>query len=274
MKTRKVNHLKIIYKYILKMLSRSSTVLRIACAAKNQHNAHHNASQMAAKSGGVRISSIRRAETSNVYPRSDHQRAYLDMLRNDEPNVVIASGCAGSGKTMLAAYVGIEKLRQGQIERVIITRPAVSVDEQHGFLPGTLEKKMEPWTRPIMDVILKHFSHEHVDSMIKQRIIEIAPLAYMRGRTFENAWIICDEAQNCTPNQILMVLTRMGLGSKLVITGDPMQFDRGFESNGLSDLVERVTRYNNDLIQHITFTEEDVVRHPIIPVVLGMYQNY
>jgi phosphate starvation-inducible protein PhoH and related proteins len=203
--------------------------------------------------------------------RSPRQQRYLNILREQNPYVVIATGCAGSGKTMLATHVGIEKLKEGSVDRIIITRPAVSVDESHGYLPGTLDDKMEPWTRPITDVLNQKFSCDEITRMFQARVIEICPLAYMRGRTFENAWIICDEAQNCTPNQMLMVLTRIGDGSKLVITGDLAQHDRGFERNGLVDFIDRIDASNPDGISMIEFEESDVIRHPIIPTILSMY---
>ena len=149
--------------------------------------------------------------------------------------------------------------------RLILTRPAVSVDEQHGFLPGTLEKKMEPWTRPMFDCLHKYISPKDV-----KNYVEICPLAYMRGRTFENAWIIGDEMQNSTPAQMKMLLTRLGEGSKMVVTGDVQQHDRGFEENGLSDLTRRVFTVS-DYIHHVAFTDEDVVRHPAIREILSMY---
>lgn len=221
----------------------------------------------------VRAKSIvdRKIKREILTARSPRQQHYLNILREMEPYIVIATGCAGSGKTMLATHVGIEKLKEGIVDRLIITRPAVSVDESHGYLPGTLENKMEPWTRPITDVLNQKFSCDEITRMFQSRIIEICPLAYMRGRTFENAWIICDEAQNCTPNQMFMVLTRIGHGSKLVITGDPAQHDRGFERNGLVDFIDRVDASNPEGIGFIEFNEADVVRHPIIPTILSMY---
>ena len=174
---------------------------------------------------------------------------------------------------MLATHVGVEKLKQGDVDKLIITRPAVSVDESHGYLPGTLENKMEPWIRPIMDVMLKSMSADDIARHMKQRTIEICPLAFMRGRTFENAWIICDEAQNCTPSQMLMVLTRIGHGSKLIVTGDPEQHDRGFENNGLVDFADRVRIFRPDGIGIVEFDENDVMRHPIIPSILNMYRD-
>jgi phosphate starvation-inducible PhoH-like protein len=199
-----------------------------------------------------------------VSPRSLAQRRYLDLLQSSVP-IVIGTGPAGTGKTLLACHAGAKALIKGQVARLILTRPAVSVDEQHGFLPGTLEKKMEPWTRPMFDCLHKYISPKDV-----KNYVEICPLAYMRGRTFENAWIIGDEMQNSTPAQMKMLLTRLGDGSKMVVTGDVQQHDRGFEENGLSDLTRRVFTVS-DYIHHVEFTDEDVVRHPAIREILSMY---
>ena len=175
-----------------------------------------------------------------VKPRNPTQERYFKLLEDQHPSIVIAFGPAGTGKTMIACHVGIKNLQQGNVSKLVLTRPAVSVEEQHGFLPGTLEEKMEPWLKPVFDVFHQYYSPQKVQNMIKNQILEICPLAYMRGRTFENAWIIADESQNMTPNQMLMLLTRIGDGSKMVVTGDIHQHDRGYERNGLSDLLYRM----------------------------------
>lgn len=210
----------------------------------------------------------------HVKPKNEKQTRYLELLKANKPDVVIATGAAGSGKTLLAAHVGVLKLVNHEVRKLVITRPAVSVDEQHGFLPGNLEKKMEPWIRPIYDVLLMHFPRNKIDHMIKDQVIEVCPLAFMRGRTFENAWIICDETQNTTPNQMLMMLTRIGMNSKIVITGDPNQYDRGFNNNGLSDLLSRLEYQpqQDKWVEVVEFQEEDVERNPIIPHVLTLYK--
>lgn len=211
-----------------------------------------------------------------VTARNDKQRHYLRMLHAPLPHVVIATGSAGTGKTMLATHVGVIKLLNEEVDKIIITRPAVSVDEAHGFLPGTLDKKMEPWMRPVFDSLSMHFSKNKIDNLVKEHVIEMCPLAFMRGRTFEKSWIICDEAQNTTVHQMLMVLTRIGPGSKMVITGDPHQHDRGFHDNGLNDLIQRVSFNNDDCgkqIEVIEFEQCDVERHEVIPIVLNMYKQ-
>jgi phosphate starvation-inducible PhoH-like protein len=209
-----------------------------------------------------------------ILPKNEKQQKYIDMLSSDNPYIVIATGSAGTGKTLLATHIGVKKLIQNDVSKIVITRPAVSVDEQHGFLPGTLEKKMEPWIRPIFDVLSLHFPKNKIESMMMEQVIEICPLAYMRGRTFDDAWIICDESQNTTINQMMMVLTRIGKDSKVVITGDPNQYDRGYNNNGLSDLIQRVEYQDiKDNIGIIEFTEDDVERHPVIPIVLDLYKT-
>lgn len=209
-----------------------------------------------------------------VSPRNDKQVRYLNLLKSiDQPNVVIATGSAGTGKTFLATHTGVQKLIDNEVRKLVITRPAVSVDEQHGFLPGTLEKKMEPWIRPVLDVLIQYYPRSKIDMLFKDQVIEVCPLAFMRGRTFEDSYIICDEAQNTTINQMLMVLTRIGRNSKLVITGDPDQYDRGFMDNGLSDLMSKYEMFDNHgMIECIHFDIEDVERHPVIPIVLDMYK--
>ena len=212
----------------------------------------------------------------NLIARNPNQRKYIDLLHAENPSIVVASGSAGTGKTLLATHVGVKKLLSEEFKKIIITRPTVSVDESIGFLPGTLEKKMEPWTRPIFDVLSMHFSKKKIDDMMSEQIIEICPLGFLRGRSFNKCWIMCDESQNTTVNQMLMVLTRIGEGSKIVITGDPNQYDRGFNTNGLSDLLERTAEYGEateEDIGIVKFEDADVERHRIIPLILDMYKN-
>jgi phosphate starvation-inducible PhoH-like protein len=204
-----------------------------------------------------------------MFARNFSQKLYLELLASDA-SVVVGSGSAGTGKTLLACHAGSKALASGRVERLILTRPAVSVDEQHGFLPGNLEKKMEPWTRPMFDALYHHISPKKVSQLIQERKIEVCPLAYMRGRTFDYSWIIGDEMQNSTPSQMKMLLTRLGTNSKMVITGDPDQHDRGFENNGLTDLISRIDPESNDIF-NVKFSDEDVVRSEVIKEILRMY---
>lgn len=201
-------------------------------------------------------------------PRSIVQKKYIDLLSSRTP-IVIASGPAGTGKTLLACQAASKAFINGQVDRIVLTRPAVSVDEQHGYLPGDLRKKMEPWTRPMFDSLYRYFTPKRVNDMVYDQQIEICPLAYMRGRTFDRSWILGDEMQNSTPSQMKMLLTRIGENSKVVVTGDITQHDRTFDVNGLVDLLERLTP--SESIQHVQFTEDDVVRHEVIKEILRLY---
>jgi len=213
-------------------------------------------------------------EFPQIKPRNPRQGEFLNLLNDSTKPILVATGPAGCGKTHLASLVGLKKLHEGEVQRIIITRPAVSVDEEHGFLPGTLESKMDPWMRPIYDSFYHFYSPQKVQSMIENKIIEICPLAYTRGRTFENAWIIGDEIQNCTVAQTMMLLTRIGQNSKMVITGDLAQSDlRGI--SGLKDLVLRMDKYGGQMgnIHKFHFGVEDVVRHSVIKNILQLYKS-
>lgn len=204
-------------------------------------------------------------------PRNLAQKRYIDILTSRVP-IVIGTGPAGTGKTMLACNAASKALVTGKVQRLVLTRPAVSVDEQHGFLPGNLDKKMEPWTRPLFDSLYRFMTPKKVKEMMYDQKIEICPLAYMRGRTFDNAWIIGDEMQNSTPGQMKMLLTRIGEDSKMVVIGDMDQHERGFESNGLKDLVERLDEDIEDIVQ-VHFKQSDVVRNHVIKKILRIYST-
>lgn len=218
---------------------------------------------------------IERKKHVNLVPKTISQENFISMLTNPKKQIVFAAGPAGTGKTLLAVLAGLKYFKEGEVDKLILTRPAVGVeDEKHGFLPGDLVRKMEPWTRPLFDVILEYYSPKEVARMIDESIIEISPLAFMRGRTFKNAWIVFDEAQNSTVNQMKMILTRLGDGSKMAITGDLDQTDRKFiDNNGLKDLMSRLKYYNAKHIDGVCFTDHDVQRHPAVKEVLSMYQT-
>jgi phosphate starvation-inducible PhoH-like protein len=193
-----------------------------------------------------------------IFPKSLGQRAYHALLSDPRVSIVAVCGPAGSGKTYMASLVGSQMFKN-----IIVTRPAVSVDEQHGYLPGTIESKMEPWVRPVFDSL---------KVSKKKPTIEICPLAYMRGRTFDNSWIIADEMQNSTPNQMKMIMTRLGQNSKLVITGDVTQCEQGFSgTNGLQDLKRRLEKFDSDSIKLIELSDSDIQRSEIIKSVLRLY---
>lgn len=208
-----------------------------------------------------------------LLPKNLKQEEYIDLLNNPKKLIIFAVGPAGTGKTMLAVMAAIKALKEGKINKIIVTRPAVGVDdEQHGFLPGDLNAKMEPWTRPIMDVIGEYYTAKEIASMLAEQTIEISPLAYMRGRNFKRSFIIFDEAQNATTNQMKMVLTRLSEGSKLIVTGDLNQMDKKFTSdNGLRDFIERLTQTGSQAIANVIFSRKDVQRHPVVAEVLKLY---
>lgn len=216
---------------------------------------------------------VPRKRRVDLIPRSLTQEKYIKALEDEEQYIVFATGPAGSGKTLLATMYAIKALKEGLVDKIIITRPAVSVDEDHGFLPGTLIEKMAPWVIPIMDVFKEYYSPKQIEKMIEDEMIEIAPLAYMRGRTLKNAVVLFDECQNSTPNQMKMVLTRIGENSKMIITGDINQHDRGFEKNGLKDFIARFANKKSDHISVLEFDNSDVERHPIIEEILELYDD-
>jgi phosphate starvation-inducible protein PhoH and related proteins len=214
----------------------------------------------------------KRKNLIQLVPKSLNQEKYVDLLENEQRLIVFASGPAGTGKTMLAVLAALKAFRAGECSRIIITRPAVGVDdEQHGFLPGTLDQKMAPWTRPIFDIIEEYYRPQEVARLLEEKYIEIAPLAYMRGRTFKNSWIIADEMQNATPSQMKMLLTRLGENSKMVVTGDTQQADRRAKDNGLLDFQSLITNFKSRYIAGVEFAVTDVRRHPAVAEVLRLY---
>tara|TARA_B100000123_G_scaffold30273_1_gene20420 strand:+ start:7247 stop:7984 length:738 start_codon:yes stop_codon:yes gene_type:complete len=217
---------------------------------------------------------LHRKTIPHILPRNVAQEDYLYQLADPKNNIVFAIGPAGTGKTLLCTQMGIKSFMEREVKKIVITRPAVSVDEQHGFLPGDLKEKMAPWTRPIFDIFEKHFSLSQIEMMLSENLIEIAPLAYMRGRTFEDSWIIADEMQNATKSQMKMLLTRIGVNTKMIVTGDLKQHDRGFSENGLSDFIDLVKHYEQEKLNHIAvsrFDMMDVERHPAVTEVLKIY---
>ena len=213
-----------------------------------------------------------RSRPVNLVPRSRNQERLVTALLDWQLPIVVTLGPAGTGKTYLAMQAAVRALRQREVERIVLTRPAVAVeDERHGFLPGNLVAKMEPWTRPLLDVLREYYRPQEIMAMIEDQIVEIAPLAFMRGRTFRDAWIVADEMQNATPAQVKMLLTRIGAGSKIVVTGDVEQTDRRQGDNGLLDLAERLQAGPVEAIAICEFTDRDIQRHAVIRSVLDLY---
>jgi len=206
----------------------------------------------------------------DIIPRNKNQETYVLKLLEPGKDIVFGIGPAGTGKTMLAVQAAVKSFFEREVDKIIVTRPAVSADEDLGFLPGTLEEKMAPWTRPIFDVFREYFYANEIESMIKEGVIEISPLAYMRGRTFKDSYIIADEMQNATPNQMKMLLTRIGQGSKMVVTGDLAQADR-LKDNGLIDFVNHLEKSNTQHIAVCNFAKGDIERHEAVKEVLEIY---
>ena len=225
----------------------------------------------------VRLDLYRRPQQRpiSLLPKSLMQEKYINLLTDPSRLIIFATGPAGTGKTMLAVLAALKAYRSDEVERIVVTRPAVGVDdEQHGFLPGTLNEKMAPWTRPIFDIIGEYYKQSDIVKMLDDQIIEISPLAYMRGRTFKNSWIIADEMQNATPSQMKMLLTRLGEGSKMIITGDTRQADRKEDDNGLLDFIRLVDEYCEcEFVSGVEFVNKDIQRHPAVLEVLKIYKE-
>lgn len=204
-------------------------------------------------------------------PKNGAQRDYHNLLNQKSKKVVVATGPAGTGKTLFATEMGIKYFLNGTYEKLIFTRPSVSVDEDLGYLPGTLEDKMAPWVRPIYDVLYTFISPKEVASLLEEKVIEIAPLGFMRGRTFKNCWIVADEMQNSTVAQMKMLLTRLGENSRLVITGDLDQHDRVNETNGLEDFLNKFKGRRSSSITSVEFDRSDIQREEVVKEVLEIY---
>jgi len=205
--------------------------------------------------------------------RNVSQEKFLKSLKNKDYRIIIASGPAGTGKTLFGIEQGIKNYIEGNYEKIIFTRPVVSVDEDIGYLPGSLEDKMAPWIRPIFDILYNFISPKEVEILISEKIIEISPLGFMRGRTFKNCWIVADEMQNSTVAQMKMLLTRIGENSRLVITGDCEQHDRKNEINGLEDFLNKLKGRRSDSITSIEFDKSDIERENVVKEVLEIYET-
>jgi phosphate starvation-inducible PhoH-like protein len=200
------------------------------------------------------------------FPKTPGQCKYMLALRSPKP-IVIGTGPAGSGKTLLACQVALEHVSKIQRPNIVLTRPIVTVDEDMGYLPGDMDQKMEPWTKPMYEIFGQFFNRNQMD-----RFITVEPLGYMRGRTFNNTLIIADEMQNATPNQLKMLLTRVGEGTKLIITGDLEQSDLG-EDNGLRNLIYKMQCIDLEYITHVEMGDADIVRHPAVKEILKVLNS-
>ena len=199
-------------------------------------------------------------------PKTYNQIEYVKALNNDNIDLLFCTGPAGTGKTLFACSYAIEQLNKNYINKFIITRPTLTIDENIGFLPGDINKKMLPFTQHIYDIFLEYYTQKEINSLIDNKIIEVVPLAFMQGRTFKNSIIIGDEMQNSTPNQMFMLTTRIGTNSKMIITGDPTQtinykYDYDYEN------------LEHDKIKIIEMDIEDIQRHHIVQIMNDLYQN-
>lgn len=211
------------------------------------------------------------AGKKQVAPKSATQRRYLEAIQ--QKDVVFGVGVAGTGKTYLAVAMAVQALVQKQVNRIVLARPAVEAGEKLGFLPGDLQDKVDPYLRPLYDALFDLMDYERVTRLLEKRVIEVAPLAFMRGRTLADAFIILDEAQNTTSEQMKMFLTRIGFGSKAVITGDVTQID--LPTGKRSGLVEAERVLSGvDGIEFIYFTDKDVVRHNLVQLIIKAYEKH
>ncbi|WP_009632337.1 PhoH family protein [Synechocystis sp. PCC 7509] len=206
-----------------------------------------------------------------IRAKTFRQRQYIRALNHND--LIFCSGPAGTGKTFLAVVVAMQALLANKYDRIILTRPAVEAGEKLGFLPGDLQQKVNPYLRPLYDAINEFIDPEKVPSLMERGVIEVAPLAYMRGRTLNNAFIIVDEAQNTTPSQMKMVLTRLGYRSRMVVTGDMTQTDLPLnQQSGLA--VSLKILQNVEGIAFCEFSQKDVVRHPLVQRIVAAYEHY
>ena len=205
-----------------------------------------------------------RSYTRNIKPCSDNQRRLIEAI--DQHNLVVAAGPAGTGKTYIAIAKAVEALEQNKVSRIILSRPAVEAGESLGYLPGTMEDKLAPYLRPLYDALTERLGGRRLKSLLAENVIEIAPVAFMRGRTLNNAFIVIDEAQNCTYGQLKMMLTRLGWKSTMIITGDPDQTDLLPGISGLAMVADRLSTLQD--IAVIRLEERDIVRHPLVAAML------
>ena len=234
------------------------------------------AAQLLEQDGGARLrdyllKSALRGGKKVVVPRSLNQRGYLEQIEKDD--MVFGIGPAGTGKTYLAVAAAVSSLLNKSVARIVLARPAVEAGEKLGFLPGDLQEKVDPYLRPLYDALYDLLDYEKVSRLLERNAIEVAPIAFMRGRTLNDAFVIIDEAQNTTTEQMKMVLTRIGFGSKVVVTGDITQID--LPTGRVSGLVEAISVLAGVKgISFVYFDETDVVRHKLVQAVIRAYESY
>jgi len=256
----------------------SSSIMHRRVSASNHLLSRCISIRAKKKSNDATGATLGKSMTPKYLPKSENQKKYVECLKKSDMKIVIGVGAAGTGKTLFACCEAVSQLKTGAVQKIIMTRPVVPVEEEIGFLPGSLVHKMDPWTRPIFDILLEFYSQKDIDSMVHGGVIEISPLGFMRGRTFKRAFIIADEMQNSSPNQMLMLATRIGDDSKMVITGDLKQSDRGHD-NGLADLLGKIkaagavsSNFTRG-IGYVEFGGGDIQRSPIVSDVLRIYEG-
>lgn len=232
--------------------------------------------QEAEQTNIVPINSFKKEFTKkkiDLLPRSVKQEEYVLGLLDNSIDILVGVGPAGSGKTMLATRAAIKALWEKKIQKIVITRPNIAVDDKDiGFLPGDITKKMTPWMMPILDEFKEYYNTKEIEYMIENGTLEIVPIAYMRGRTLKNAIVIVDEAQGTTVNSMLAILTRIGENSRMFVTGDVAQTDR-VQNNGLEDFLKKLENYRGNRIKTVKFDNRDVQRHPVIKDILTIYNQ-
>ncbi len=240
---------------------------------RDDHQEHSKVRALFPREGGwspleggrpIQPQTEQRSYTRHVRPCSDNQRRMLEAV--DKKNLVVAVGPAGTGKTFLAIAKAVEALEEGKATRIILSRPAVEAGESLGFLPGALEDKLAPYLRPLYDALSDRLGGKRLKTLLAEGIIEIAPVAYMRGRTLNNAFIVIDEAQNCTYGQIKMLLTRLGWHSTMVMTGDPDQTDLLPGMSGLGQIGDKLSTLEDVAV--VRLEDRDIVRHPLVAAML------
>lgn len=246
--------------------ARGSTGSKPAKAGSNPRGSTRSASRW---QGSHRPAAVR-FRPRGVEPRSENQRRYLEAIAKHD--LVFGLGAAGTGKTYLAVAAAVQRLRKGEVRRIIITRPVVEAGEHLGFLPGDLQQKLDPYLRPIYDALRDMIEPEDLERLEEAGVIEVAPLAYMRGRTLSNAFVILDEGQNTTASQMKMFLTRLGEDSCMVVTGDPSQNDlQRSQRSGLADAARRLKSI--DAVGIVEFDSSDVVRHELVGKIVRAYES-
>ena len=216
--------------------------------------------------------STRNAKRVEMIPRNTAQETYIDHLFNDDKRIVFAIGPAGTGKSYLGVLRAIKALKDKEVEKLIIVRPAVGAEgENHGFLPGDLNQKLGPWLQPLIDVFEEYYNKVDFQKMVEDGVVEFASLMYLRGRSFKNSIVILDEAQNSLPSQMKLLLTRIGENTRAFVTGDLDQTDHRKQINGLSDFIERLRKSNSDMIGVAEFQHKHIERDPIVAEVLKIY---